>query len=103
MSNISDEEIYALFFKMMANKDRLRIMASVKSGAKTVSQICDDTGFEQTWVSHSLKKLRDGGIVESKREGKYIYYKLDGGVKPIIEAVQKAAPKYKKATGGSFV
>ena len=93
MSNISDEEIYALFFKIMSNKDRLKIMNSVLNTSKTVTQICKDTGFEQTWVSHSLKLLRDNNLVGSKREGKYIYYKLENNVKPIINTVAKIAPK----------
>ena len=100
MSNISDEEIYALFFKMMANKDRLRIMASVKSGAKTVSQICKDTGFDQTWVSHSLRLLRDRGMVETRRDGKYVYYRLDRDVKPVMNTVVRIAPKYQLRTRG---
>ncbi len=99
MTNISDEEVYALFFKIMSNKDRLKIMNSVSEQPKTVTQICKDTGFEQTWVSHSLKLLREKGMVETRREGKYIYYKLDRGIKPVIAVAGNAAYKYQKLKG----
>ena len=100
MTEVSNVELQALFFKMMANKDRLKIMNSVKAEEKTVTQICKDTGFEQTWVSHSLKLLRDNGMVESRRDGKYMYYKLDNNVKPVINTAEKIAPKYKNRLGG---
>ncbi len=38
-------------------------------------------------------------MVEAKREGKYIYYKLDNGVKPVMDAVQRVAPRYKPSRG----
>lgn len=95
MTEISNEEFYALLFKVMANKDRLKIMNSVNGKEKTVTDICKDTGFEQTWVSHSLRLLRENGMVETRREGKYIYYKLDNNVKPIINSVEKVATKIK--------
>ncbi len=95
MTNLSDEEIYALLFKTLANKDRLKIINSVSDKSKTVTQICKDTGFEQTWVSHSLKLLKNNRMVEARREGKYIYYKLDNAIKPIIATAAKIAPKYK--------
>ena len=100
MSNLSDEEVYALFFKIMANKDRLRIINSLVGKSKTVSEICKDTGFEQTWVSHSLRLLRERGMVEARREGKYVYYRLDRDVKPIMNTVVRVAPKYQLKTRG---
>lgn len=99
MMNSSTMGINALFFKIMANKDRLKIMSSVSNKPKTVTQICNDTGFEQSWVSHSLRILREGGIVDSKREGKNIYYKLDNGIKPVIIAANKITIKYKSKGG----
>ena len=100
MTEVSDEMVYALFFKMMANKDRLKIMNSLSDHPKTVTQLCNDTGFEQTWVSHSLKLLKEKGMVEARREGKYIYYKLDRGVKPVITAASTVAYKYHPSTRG---
>ena len=100
MTEVSSEELQALFFKMMANKDRLKIMNTVNGKEKTVTQICKDTGFEQTWVSHSLKLLRNNEIVDSRRDGKYIYYKLDNNMKPVMSTVEKITPKYRNKLGG---
>ena len=92
-------EINALFFKIMSNKDRLKIMNSLSSEEKTVTQICKDTGFEQTWVSHSLRLLKNNNMVESKRDGKYVYYKLDSEIKPILQRVERIAPRYARKGG----
>jgi|SRR3989344_9499406 len=99
MIDSSTIEINALFFKIMSNKDRLKIINTVSHKPKTVNEICKDTGFEQSWVSHSLRLLRENGIVESRREGKNIYYKLDNCIKPVIIAANKIAPKYKSKGG----
>lgn len=101
MTETSSIELNALFFRIMSNKDRLKIMTTVNSVPKTVNEICKETGFEQSWVSHSLKILKDNGLVGSKRDGKYVYYRLDNAVKPVLIAADKATPKYKNKIKGA--
>lgn len=54
---------------------RLRILEYLDvNGRSSVSQITEGTGAEQVFVSQSLKKLRDAGLVKTERRGIFIYY-----------------------------
>lgn len=56
---------------------RLRILEYLDvNGASSVSAIAKGTGTEQLFVSQSLKKLRDAGLVRTERRGLFIYYNI---------------------------
>lgn len=85
---MKEEDIQMLFFKTIANRARLGIVNSLKERPKSVGQICKDTGYEQSLVSHNLKLLKDTGFVEVRQEGKYRVYSLEReSVAPVLDAV----------------
>ena len=93
---MNEEDIQMVFFKTIANRARLQIVNSLKEKSKSVNQICKDTGYEQSLVSHNLKVLKDTGFVEVKQEGKYRVYSLDKeSVAPVLEAVGRHAKRIK--------
>ncbi|MBE6451854.1 MAG: transcriptional regulator [Alphaproteobacteria bacterium] len=56
---------------------RLRILEFLDvNGQSSVSAIAGGLGAEQIFVSQSLKKLREAGLVTTKRSGIFIYYKI---------------------------
>lgn len=60
--------------KTMANEDRLLILCQLSQGERNVGEIESATGILQPTLSQQLTKLRDEGLVSTRREGKYIYY-----------------------------
>lgn len=55
---------------------------------KCVSEIVDEVGASQSLVSHQLKVLKGFDLVDTRRDGKKIYYSLkDGHVKQLISVV----------------
>ena len=44
----------------------------------SVGEIADMLGVSLSAVSHALRKLREGRVVDSRREHKMIFYKLSG-------------------------
>ena len=85
---MKEEDIQMVFFKTIANRARLQILNALRDKAKSVNQICKDTGYEQSLVSHNLKVLKDTGFVDVKQDGKYRVYTLDKeSVAPVLEAV----------------
>ncbi|SIR07782.1 DNA-binding transcriptional regulator, ArsR family [Alkalispirochaeta americana] len=64
------------FFKIVGDTNRLRILFALKDGARSVSQIMDQTELPQTLVSFHLKTLRETGIVETKRSKTFVYYSV---------------------------
>ena len=76
-------------FKALCNKVRLEIVESLLDGEKCVCEIVPFTKRTQPVVSMQLAKLEYLGIVESRREGRKIYYKLTNEkVKKILKIIK---------------
>ncbi|MDQ0116235.1 ArsR/SmtB family transcription factor [Paenibacillus harenae] len=69
-------DVKAKFMRGFSDKSRLQILASIKDGEKTVSQIVDDMQGSQSNISQHLSCLKDCGIIVSRQEGKFVYYSL---------------------------
>ncbi|MBD3379632.1 MAG: metalloregulator ArsR/SmtB family transcription factor [Candidatus Omnitrophica bacterium] len=62
--------------KTLADDTRLRIINLLKYGAIPVGEICEILEKEQSNVSKHLGRLRLTGIVEDKRRGNSVLYRL---------------------------
>jgi DNA-binding transcriptional ArsR family regulator len=62
--------------KTMANEDRLMLLCHLIDAELNVGQLETLTGIRQPTLSQQLGVLRDEKLVATRREGKYIYYKL---------------------------
>ncbi|RME54860.1 ArsR family transcriptional regulator, partial [Candidatus Woesearchaeota archaeon] len=63
-------------FKALADETRLKIVRLLLKGDKCVCEIIPFVKRTQSTVSIQLAKLENLGIVESRREGKSVYYSL---------------------------
>ena len=66
----------ARVLKAMANESRLIIIDRLGKGECSVSELTQLVGSDQSTVSKHLAVLRSHGIVEDRREGNIVYYKL---------------------------
>jgi DNA-binding transcriptional ArsR family regulator len=74
--------------KAMADPMRLRILHVLQGGERCVSGILSQVGGSQANVSKHLSVLRRVGLVECRREGVNIYYRIeDPTVFAICESV----------------
>ncbi len=62
--------------KTMANEDRLMLLCHLIDAELNVGELEGLTDIRQPTLSQQLGVLRDEGLVSTRREGKYIYYKL---------------------------
>jgi DNA-binding transcriptional ArsR family regulator len=60
----------------LAAPSRLQILAALRDGPRTVSQIIALVGMEQSAVSHQLRVLRDHAVVSVERRGRERLYGL---------------------------
>lgn len=67
----------AALLSRLANPDRLVILCLLVNGEKNVSQIGEESGIVQPTLSQQLTVLRKEGLVQTRRSGKYIYYRLE--------------------------
>ena len=67
----------AAVFKVLANDTRLRLLhALVRSDELCVTELAANLGMKAQAVSNQLQRLSDLGILNSRREGNNIYYRL---------------------------
>ncbi len=66
----------SVLLKALADETRLRIVALLSHGDLCVCHIEDALGLSQPNASRQLAVLRNGGVVESRREGTWVYYGL---------------------------
>ena len=67
----------AAVFKVLANDTRLRLLhALVLSNELCVTDLATRLGMKSQAVSNQLQRLSDLGILESRREGTTIHYRL---------------------------
>lgn len=78
MSRLSPASLalMAEFFKVLSEVSRLQIVCCLKSGAKNVTQIIEETGLGQANVSKHLKLLAGAGIVTRTQQGVSVYYEI---------------------------
>ena len=63
-------------FKTLSNPLRLSILCVLFDGEKTVSQIEAETEGSQSQISQFLKRMEYEKLVQGRRDGKCIYYKI---------------------------
>ena len=90
---------YALFFDVLGNETRLSILLSISEEEKAVTKIIEETGIEQTHVSHSLAQLEKYGFVKSEKKGKYRMYALNMKVGSLLKLIDSHVEKYCRKYG----
>jgi ArsR family transcriptional regulator len=66
----------AAYLKTLAHEGRLMILCHLGTGAKSVSELEALLGIRQAAVSQMLARLREEGLVTTRRDGKVIWYSL---------------------------
>ena len=68
----------ANLMSMMSAPHRLEILCILSEGEQSVLKLADRLGVSQPGISQHLKKLKDSDLVETRRDGQTIYYRLKG-------------------------
>ena len=71
-----DVRSFTRLFKALGDETRLRIVAPLSHGELCVCHLEDALRLAQPNVSRHLGILRAAGVVEHRREGSWVYYKL---------------------------
>lgn len=62
--------------KSLSHETRLMILCILSEGEKSVSELEDILSMPQAAVSQQLARLRLDGLVDTRREGRMIYYSI---------------------------
>src|SRR3954451_13609609 len=77
-------------FKALGDATRLRILGLLLAGEVCVCDIHETLKIPQPKASRHLAYLRKAGLVESRREGLWIHYRLAISADPVLESLAKA-------------
>jgi ArsR family transcriptional regulator, virulence genes transcriptional regulator len=72
----------------LANARRLKIVCVLRAGERSVGDLAERTNASQSTVSQHLSRLRQDGLVTTRRAGQSIYYRLaDARIERLVEAL----------------
>lgn len=97
------EELYgqlALIGKAVGNGGRLELLEILAQGEHTVEQLAGETALSIANTSHHLQVLRRAGLVESRKAGLHVYYRLtDSGIYDLSLLIRDIAERHLAEVG----
>jgi ArsR family transcriptional regulator, arsenate/arsenite/antimonite-responsive transcriptional repressor len=77
----------ALLFKTLADPTRLRLLNLLACGETCVCELTDTLGVVQPKVSRHLARLKRAGLVNARRDGKWMHYRWAQQGDPLVRHV----------------
>jgi DNA-binding transcriptional ArsR family regulator len=79
----------SLLFGSLAHPVRLRVLCSLSEGEKTVTELTEFCEISQPAMSQFLSRMREEGIVRSRKDGTRVFYSItDAQVGRLLAAVR---------------
>lgn len=79
--------------QVMAHPARLRLLNALGDGEECVCHLIAMLERRQAYVSQQLMLLREAGLIQDRKVGYRVYYRLrDPRIRPILRAVCDANP-----------
>lgn len=96
MKESFNPELYGYFArigKAFSNGNRIALLNYLGDGEQSVDALSSQTGLTVANTSQHLQHLRHAGLVESRKNGQHVFYRLtdDYSVMTVIDLIQKLA------------
>jgi len=72
----AEAERAAELLKAMAHPQRLRVLCLLVEGERSVGEINEDVELSQSALSQHLARLREEGLVDTRKEAQTVFYRL---------------------------
>lgn len=77
-------------FKALCDERRLKVLELLKGGEECACLLLEQLNMAQSSLSYHMKILCDSGIVDSRQDGKWTYYKIsESGSDSAIELLKR--------------
>ncbi|MFH1009928.1 MAG: metalloregulator ArsR/SmtB family transcription factor [bacterium] len=82
-------------FNALADEHRVRMLLALRDGELCVCQLAEFSNLAQSTVSKHMSILKQAGLVEGRKSGRWVYYRLPGtggpsGTREMIDWVLKS-------------
>ena len=72
---MNDRKIAAIF-KALTDENRIRILRLLHNGERCACKLLAALNISQPTLSHHMKILCDSGLVNARKDGKWMYYSI---------------------------
>jgi len=66
----------ARVFKAFCDEKRLAVLEQLKNGEKCACELLEELDISQSTLSHHMKILCESGIVNGRKDGKWMHYSI---------------------------
>jgi rhodanese-related sulfurtransferase/DNA-binding transcriptional ArsR family regulator len=85
---------FARVGKALSSPHRLELLELLAQGERTVDALAGEIGTSMANASQHLQALREGGLVESRKQGLFVHYRLaDASVVELSKALRTVAER----------
>src|SRR5204862_652542 len=85
---------FARIGKALSSPHRLEILELLAQRERTVDALAGEVGISMANASQHLQALREGGLVESRKQGLFVHYRLtDTSVFELCKAIRTVAER----------
>ncbi len=81
----------AHILKLLAHPKRLLLLCKLKWGEKTVWELEKWCAISQSQLSQFLSKMREDGLLESRKDGQHVYYHISNEhILKLLDAIEQS-------------
>ncbi len=73
-----------LLGKALSDPTRIRILTALLVSELCVCELCEALELTQSTLSSHLQTIRQAGLVDTRKDGKWIYYGLVDSYRPLV-------------------
>src|ERR1700756_4305156 len=85
---------FAAVAKALAHAHRLELLEQLAQGERSVETVAQRTGLSVANASQHLQQMRRAGVAASRRDGKFVHYRLaDESVLDLLAALRRLAER----------
>lgn len=86
---------FAAVAKAVAHEHRLELLEALAQGERSVDTLASRAGLSMANASQHLQQMRRAGLIEARREGKFVYYRLsDISVLDLIASLTRIGERH---------
>lgn len=82
--------------KLAADKTRLTMLLLLQEKELCVCDLVELIGISQPGISQHLRKMKQARLVQERRQGTWMYYRLDESAHPVVQAILQQVPSLKE-------
>ena len=91
---------FAAVAKAVAHEHRLELLEALAQGERSVETLAGRSGLSIANASQHLQQMRRAGLIEARREGKFVYYRLsDTSVLDLIASLTRIGERHVAEVG----